>query len=385
MGVLFMMPQWEAVSEAWMHRMMLGLSPFINVIATEDTRGNQYWRDSIRAISLNAPPQKIRYISRLYRNFGLLLRRNQPQGSQKLLKALTQYPITQIFCQYGTYATKYLDVLLEANLPLFIHFHGYDAEFDLRSINQPQEFIHENDYLTYLKRLESIATFITNSNSAKQKLVSAGLSSENIYIKYYGIPLPEFSRVHKKSEKNKILHLGRLIDCKSPDRTIKAFEIARSKGLEAELVIAGDGPLKPMCELLRIRSPYKESISLLGSVQQSEVQSLLQQSDIFTQHNIAGEITHQTESLGASILEAMSYGLPVIGTRNGGVLETVVDGETGILNEPGDVEAQANAFLELARNPELRQKMGNAGRKRVAEHFSPDQEKDQLLKIMGLS
>ena len=79
----------------------------------------------------------------------------------------------------------------------------------------------------------------------------------------------------------------------------------------------------------------------------------------------------------------MANGLPVVGTRNGGVNETVVDGETGILVTPRDVEAQANAFLKLAHNPELRQQMGDAGRARVSAIFSPQQEADQLRKIMN--
>jgi len=111
----------------------------------------------------------------------------------------------------------------------------------------------------------------------------------------------------------------------------------------------------------------------------------LSEADIFTQHNIQGEITRQSEAFGVSIIEAMAHGLPVVCTKHGGVIESVVDGETGFMCDPGDIEAQADAFLKLANNIELRQNMGDAGRKRVAEYFNPEQEALQLREIMNIS
>jgi glycosyltransferase involved in cell wall biosynthesis len=60
----------------------------------------------------------------------------------------------------------------------------------------------------------------------------------------------------------------------------------------------------------------------------------------------------------------------------------VADGETGTLVEPGDVEAQAAAFLHLAQNPDIRQRMGEAGWRRASEHFSIERERDVLLPLL---
>ena len=70
------------------------------------------------------------------------------------------------------------------------------------------------------------------------------------------------------------------------------------------------------------------------------------------------------------VLEAMGAGLPVVSSRVGGIPETVEDGKTGILVEPGDVECLAAAMRALAEDPELRARMGAAGRTRVQERFS---------------
>jgi len=368
-----------------MGRMIESLGSDLKVIVANDTKGEKTWRGSVPVYSKAHQPKEIRYLSRLFKLFGYTFRRNPPDPNKLIRRLIDRYSITHILCQYGIEAVKVMDTLQDINLPLFVHFHGFDATFDLRSHTQPEKKSFDDDYPKRLKDLSQIAVFIANSKFTKNALVSAGINPDRIVVKYLGVPLPENIRIHKKTDDIQIFQLGRLIDFKSPDRTIKAFELARMKGLNGQLIIAGDGPLRTTCELLRERSPYKDSIDFLGFVSWQEAQQLLLKSDIYTQHNIYGEISHQSEALGVSVLEAMSYALPVVGTRHGGVVETVVDGETGILNDPGDVEAQANAFLRLADDPLLRKKMGNAGRERVAKQFSLEKEAKELKRIMSVS
>ncbi|HAX95808.1 MAG TPA: hypothetical protein DCY35_04705 [Prolixibacteraceae bacterium] len=383
MPVLFLMPQWEATSEVWMRRMIDGLLADLSGIVVNNSQGNSNYAN-IPVVSLNTGPHEIKYLSRIFLKFGLSVTRAQEKPHQVLHKVLNNSETTHVLCQYGTFAFKFLDIWDKNDLPLYIHFHGYDATFNLRKYDQPGILNHEPEYQSAIVELQKKAIFIANSNFTRSLLLNAGIGPDRVKVKYYGVPIPPSAHVYKKSDSIRILHLGRLIDFKSPDRTIKAFEIAKSKGLKGDLIIAGDGPLRSYCEILRIRSPYKDSIQIVGSVSPSQAQTYFELADIFTQHNIQGEISMQSECLGVSILEAMANGTPVVGTRNGGVLETVVNGETGFLVEPGDVEAQADAFLKLANNPDLRQQMGDAGRNRVATHFSPQQETERLREIMGL-
>jgi glycosyltransferase involved in cell wall biosynthesis len=80
----------------------------------------------------------------------------------------------------------------------------------------------------------------------------------------------------------------------------------------------------------------------------------------------------RADNLPLAILEAMAAGLPVIGTRVGGIPELVVDRETGLLVEPERPEELAAALDSLAADPELRAELGRRGRERVQEHFSAD-------------
>jgi len=89
----------------------------------------------------------------------------------------------------------------------------------------------------------------------------------------------------------------------------------------------------------------------------------------------------RADNLPLAVLEAMAAGLPVIGTRVGGIPELVVDGETGILVEPEDPPALAQALDSLAGSPGRRQELGEAGRARGIEHFSPEKGAERMVAI----
>lgn len=384
MRVLFMMPRWEDANGGWMRRMMDCIADDVVAIAVEDSHGDGLWGESVPVVSLSPPRREVRGLSRLCRAAGMALEKISPKGDAALRRAIARFSVTHVLCQYGTYAAKFMDLWRSTDVPLFIHFHGYDVTFDLRLPGQPDRRQFADTYLPSLRELQSRAVFIANSQFTRALLLDSCFAADRIAVKGFGVLVPEQRHLHTKRDGVQVLHLGRLVDFKSPDRTIRAFEIARARGMNGTLVMAGDGPLRVSCELLRLRSPYKAAIRILGSVGPQEAEALLSVSDIFTQHNVTGEVTRQSECFGVSIVEAMASGLPVVGTRSGAVPETVVDGETGILVEPGDDEAQADAFLRLAKDPDLRQQMGDAGRARVATVFSPQQEADGLRRIMRL-
>ena len=78
------------------------------------------------------------------------------------------------------------------------------------------------------------------------------------------------------------------------------------------------------------------------------------------------------EGLGISLLQASAAGVPIIGGRAGGIPEVIVDGETGLLVEPGDLESLRKALSQLVMNDGLCWQMGKAGRQRVEQFFSVD-------------
>ena len=87
------------------------------------------------------------------------------------------------------------------------------------------------------------------------------------------------------------------------------------------------------------------------------------------------------EPFGLAVAEASASGLPVVASGVGGILETIVDGENGLLFKPKNVNQLAEKMLLLAQNPELRQQMGQLGAKRNLDKFPMSQMVDGMLRI----
>ena len=379
MGVLFMMPRWSSPSSPWLGRMMEEFGDDLVSVAAWDTEGHTTWEGRARAFSLVKPR------SRLDRLRSRLGRPTHNTTRYMLLSELARPDITHVFCHFAEFALHFIDIWDVTTTPLFVHIHGYDATFDLRPDEQPGKRYFDAGYVQRVQRLAQRGILVSNSHFTKGLLMDAGIPAERIAVKHIGVPVPAAGRMHTDGEPVRIISVGRLVDFKSPDRTIRAFERACAQGMDGRLTVVGDGPMRVMCELMRMRSPCRERIEITGALPIARVLELVAESDIYTQHNIEGEISRQSECYGVAVLEAMAAGLPVVGTDHGGVRETVADGETGVLVPPGDEEAQAEALLRLARDAGLRQRMGEAGRARVMQHFTMEHERRRLRAIMGLA
>jgi glycosyltransferase involved in cell wall biosynthesis len=152
--------------------------------------------------------------------------------------------------------------------------------------------------------------------------------------------------VGEEADPPEVLYAGRL----SPEKgVLELVEAARGMNL----VVAGDGPL-------RDRVPQA-----LGFVPPEELAGLYARAAVVV-------CPSHREGFGVACLEAMAHGRPVVASAVGGLLDLVVDGETGIHVPPGDVPALRSAIERLLADRELRRWMGEAGRRRAAEHFSWD-------------
>ncbi|MFN8420773.1 MAG: glycosyltransferase family 4 protein [Anaerolineae bacterium] len=90
------------------------------------------------------------------------------------------------------------------------------------------------------------------------------------------------------------------------------------------------------------------------------------------------------EPFGRVAIEAMASGVPVIGPSVGGIAESVVDKQTGLLVEPNSADALAQAGLELLRDPDKLERLGIAARQHVREHFSIQRHVDQIMKVIDI-
>jgi glycosyltransferase involved in cell wall biosynthesis len=126
------------------------------------------------------------------------------------------------------------------------------------------------------------------------------------------------------------------------------------------LVVAGDGPLRPRVAQAR------------GFVDHSELQRMYARAAVVA-------CPSRREGFGVVCLEAMAHARPVVATNVGGLRDLVVDGKTGIVVPPRDPPALRAALERLLADGELRRRLGAAGRERAAERFSWDTVTDATL------
>lgn len=138
------------------------------------------------------------------------------------------------------------------------------------------------------------------------------------------------------------------------------------------LSLVGEGPDQPAVHALAKKLDLNGRVNFLGA--SGDVSRILAGANVFV-------LTSNWEGLPISILEAMRAGLPVIASDVGGVREAVVDGETGFLVDRGNLVMLHSRLQLLLNDPELRKKMGEAGRMRYLEHFTVERMLEATLRV----
>jgi glycosyltransferase involved in cell wall biosynthesis len=140
----------------------------------------------------------------------------------------------------------------------------------------------------------------------------------------------------------------------------------------AHLMLVGHMDAQKLTQRINA-SPMRERIHRIGF--QTNAPEISAASDIFCLPSI------KREGLARSVIEAMAYGVPPIVTDSGGSPELVIDGESGLIVPPMDAPALARAIEKLFRDPILRQRLGQAARKRIATAF---RNEDTVAKTIAL-
>lgn len=208
---------------------------------------------------------------------------------------------------------------------------------------------------------------------------------------------PPLASLKARTGRQRILFVGRVSPEKGVHELLEAFARLLAHQPETELVIVGPAEVRlpreyllALTDKLRIRrlesfytekseSSYLEDlrgmvrsleleghVTFAGPVPHGELADHYRAADLFVFAPI------WDEPFGVPPIEAMAAGVPVVATRSGGISETVVDGETGLLVEGGDVAALAEAMRRLLADDDLRLGMGRAGRQRALALFSFD-------------
>ena len=197
-----------------------------------------------------------------------------------------------------------------------------------------------------------------------------GFDETEFAIVHYGIvPGPDPAPA---PDEPRLLCIGRLIPIKGHVVLLRALALAREEVPEIALDVAGRGPLEPALRAVAKELGIESAVRFLGYV--SPIQRAIDETAVVVVPSLG-------EGFGMVALEAMERSRPVVAAAIGGLGELVVDGETGLLVPPGEAEPLARALVAIARDPDLRRAMGEAGRRRALEHFAEHRnvERTELL------
>jgi len=220
---------------------------------------------------------------------------------------------------------------------------------------------------------------IANSGAIRTELVRAGVREDKVVALHNGIDLARFTPALADAGRARVraelglapdqpvaVIVGRLAPWKGHELFIRAATRVHATIPETRFLVVGDSAFDPPAYRERL-----ERMAAEGGLD-TALRFLGFRDDVPTVMGAADVVVHCSilpEPLGLTPIEAMALGRPVIAAAAGGPLETVADGETGLLTSMGDADALAAALLRLFGDADLRARMGAAGRQRAERMF----------------
>ena len=243
-----------------------------------------------------------------------------------------------------------------------------------------QDFMSDLGNVELLREICAAAEFVGAETNYSRDLLAARCpeSASKIFRVYNGLDLSRFPKAEFKASEGptRLLSVGRVVPFKGFGTLIDACAALREIDFRCEII--GHGPLREELEARVAGHGLEPKIRFAGERSQSEVLAALRDCDIFV-------LASTTDERGASdvfptvIAEAMACGKPVVSTTVAGIPELVTNGKNGLLVEPGDALALANAIECLVRDENMRRDFGQAGRKRIEENFTVEKMIEPLL------
>jgi glycosyltransferase involved in cell wall biosynthesis len=171
-----------------------------------------------------------------------------------------------------------------------------------------------------------------------------------------------------------VLSVARLAAQKGLDVLLNAVKTIADAGVDVQLVLVGEGPLRERLGRRAERLGIADRVALAGAVGQDEMAGYYAGADVFCLPSFA-------EGVPVVLMEAMASGRAVVATRIAGVPELVEEGVSGLLVTPGNADELAAALERLASSPQERESMGLAGRRKVVQDFDAERCAAQLASL----
>jgi len=235
------------------------------------------------------------------------------------------------------------------------HFHG--ASFGEQYSVASDGWKRKIRYL--LEKSDAVICLSESWKTALMKIAPAG----KITVIKNAISLPFLSDRQKKENKSiNIVFLGLIGERKGIFDLIKVLSRLIAEECNIHLTVGGNGDIKRLINEIE-KNGLKNNVTYAGWIVGNDKDELMRNTDIFV-------LPSYGEGMPMTILEAMSYAIPVIATNVGGIPELIKDGETGHLIEPGNLDQLLEKMKKLIEDENMRVSMGKKGRETVEKDFS---------------
>lgn len=314
---------------------------------------------------------KLKLVSYLFQK-RILQRKSISVRTQAFVRYLKEEQIDVVLAEYGPTGALVTEACRLADVPLVIHYHGFDAH-DREAISEYQAL--------YKESYAYASAVIGVSKDMCQALEDLGCPPEKIVHNPYGVDLHLFQPVNVAESPLNFLSVARFAEKKAPHLAIRAFAQVHQEFPEARLVMCGTGPLWEQSKKLAADLGLEQAIEFAGILNHAQVYERMKSTRAFIQHSVTAA-RGDSEGTPNSILEAAAAGLPAVSTRHAGIKEAVVHEQTGFLVEERDVDGMAHYMTLLARDPSLAAAMGTRARAHMEANYSFDQRIGRLWNII---
>ena len=224
-----------------------------------------------------------------------------------------------------------------------------------------------------LKEKVEAADFVISVSEYNREIIlnkCGHASAEKIHVIHGGVDVDRLSPRREREARKllRILCVARFEEVKGHTYLVQACRILKERGVPFECVLIGDGHLMPQLENQIKQSGLDNEVLLLGAKPYEEVIEHFSRADVVVLAT-APTASGKREGIPNALKEAMACGVSVIATASGGIPE-LVDESCGILVHPRNATAIADALQRLGDQPELRRRMGMAGRERIVREFN---------------
>jgi glycosyltransferase involved in cell wall biosynthesis len=317
---------------------------------------------------------------KLEKKDGINIHRIQPfiLDSPKLFRYLVLPPITMF--QLFRLRMKYGKFIIHAHacgaygyiISLFSKLIGQEMLKEVQDMSDPAYNIH----------MGKVTKFVSTGTSIRNQLISFGVNKEKI-ITYPSlnpeIPLEKRKGLIEKPYDHdgpiELLCISALRPYKGVDYLLRSMKIVQDDDPSIKLTIIGEGGMRNELESY-MRENGITNTTLRGFVPDyHDVLKMMAGCDILVLSSVSDEGNPRV------ILESFQFSRPVIATAAGGTPELIEDGENGLLPPPQDPEEFAKAILRLSKDPNLREKLGNNGRKFLDRLPTWDNLSDEIYSV----